>query len=78
MCKGSSSLARKLAVMSFLDKLLRRSGDADHAKWLAAHPGKGAIPHSAPPTEGYDQSSRDHMEKELEAQRAKMDSGAPK
>ncbi len=64
--------------MSILDKLLRRSGDADHAKWLADHPGKGAIPHSAPPTEGYDQASRDHMEKELAAQRAKMGDDTPK
>jgi hypothetical protein len=60
--------------MKFLDKLLHRDrGDAGHQKWLAEHPGKGSMATGAPPPNaGYDQASREKMERELASQKEKM------
>jgi|SwirhisoilCB2_FD_contig_41_8729807_length_365_multi_7_in_0_out_0_1 hypothetical protein len=61
-------------AMKFVNKLLHReSEEAAHQKWLAEHPGKGSMATVAPPPNaGYDQASRERMEKELAAQHEKL------
>lgn len=58
--------------MKIIDKILRRNRGG-HDQWLIDHPGKdsmSALPST--PSVGYDQASRDKMERELAEQRAKM------
>lgn len=59
--------------MKLLDKLMRRdNSEAEHAKWLSEHPGKGAMPVIAPGVDAeHEQHIREQMEKELAEERAK-------
>jgi hypothetical protein len=59
--------------VKLLDKLLRRdTSDADHAKWLSEHPGKGAMPTISHEIDADEEAAmRQRMEAELDAQRAK-------
>lgn len=61
--------------MGILDKLLRRNQEAEHDKWLAAHPGKGKVTMEAPGISADEEANtRSRMEAELDAQRVKRDS----
>jgi hypothetical protein len=60
--------------MGILDKLFRRNREADHDKWLAAHPGKGKVTMDAPGISAEEEAStRSRMEDELDAQRARRE-----
>lgn len=60
--------------MKLINKILHRdAGVSEHEEWLKAHPGKGSMAAgAAPPNAGYDQASREKMERELAAQKEKM------
>jgi hypothetical protein len=60
-------------TVKLLDKLMRRdNSEAERAKWLSEHPGKGAMPVMPPGVDAeHERLIREHMEKELEEERAK-------
>jgi hypothetical protein len=61
--------------LGIFDKLFRRNREADHEKWLSAHPGKGRVTMDAPSVSIEDEeNTRARMEAELDAQRSRRES----